>query len=96
MSDSVSVTYGALTDAAAGFNSSAGKLETTLSDLNSRVKALTSSFTGSTSAAFAANHNQLTGLITNLHGVIVQISSVLGEAEQIYQHADKTAAGFFN
>lgn len=96
MSDSVSVTYGALTDAASGFNSTAGKLETTLNDLNSRVASLTSSFTGTTSAAFANNHKQLTTLIGNLHGVILQISSVLTEAENIYQHADRTAAGFFN
>ena len=94
--DSVTVQYEGLLSASSGFMSSAQKLETTVSDLNSRINSLLNSFTGSTATNFRTNQAQLNNGMTELRGVITQLSQVLSEAEATYRQADSSAAGLFS
>jgi WXG100 family type VII secretion target len=95
--DVVAVTYAAMENAAAGFNTSASKLNNTVGDLNQQINTLlrNGSFTGTTADNFTANQNLLNQGLANMQQVIGKMSQVISEAQETYQSADRSAASLF-
>ncbi len=94
--DSVSVTYAALENAAAGFQSSMGKLTNTVGDLNQQIGTkLMPIFHGTTAANFSNNLGLVNRGFQEMEQVLAQLSKVLTEANTTYQAADKSAASLF-
>lgn len=95
-SDAVMADYSAMETAAGGFNTSAGKLEATMSDLDQRLNALLAVFTGKAATEFRAHHAALDTGMDEMRGVIAKMGSVVGEAQVAYAQADQQAAGLFS
>jgi len=93
--DTVMVQYEGLLSASSGFQTSAGKLENTISDLDGRLNSLLALFTGNAATKFRAHHHNLDVGMGDMRAVIARLGVVLSEAQAAYAHADNSAANLF-
>ncbi|MGV9316525.1 WXG100 family type VII secretion target [Streptomyces sp. NPDC003691] len=89
------VTYSSLEQAASTIEKQAQRLDTTLEDLQNKIRSVSATFEGDAKTAADAAHKKWDNETRQIHNALKGIARAVREAGPAYQAGDKKAAGYF-